>query len=105
MNNYPYPKSSAEFFSRAYSIDQIVNNYDLDNLFKYLPDGYKVLGNIQTILNNELYEELGISKFQVEKDLDYFRVRIFVLKTAIRKISSMEVLEFENGLITLVCTN
>jgi len=104
MKNYPYPKNSAEFFARAYSIEQIEKNYDYPKLFVYLLDGYQLLENVNTILNYDLYSELGLSRERVERDKDYFTVRMYVIKTVIKKISAMEVVEFDGG-ITLICPN
>jgi hypothetical protein len=104
MKNYPYPKNSAEFFARAYSIEQIEKNYDYPTLLGYLSDGYQLLENVNTILNYGLYSELGLSRERVERDKDYFTVRMHVIKTAIKRMSAMEVFELNGGL-TLVCTN
>jgi hypothetical protein len=104
MKNYPYPKNSAEFFSRAYSIEQIEKNYDCPTLLVYLSDGYQLLEKVNTILNYGLYSELGLSRERVEQDKDYFTVRMHVIKTVIKRMSAMEVFDLSVG-VTLICTN
>ena len=97
MENYPYPKSSLEFFSRQYSIDQLVKNYELSTLITYLSDGRIIYDQIKDVLNTKSYIKLGIPEFHVMQDLSYFTLRLHVLKSAISNLSKMDVIELSEG--------
>ena len=47
--NYPYPKNEFEFYSREYSIEQLIENYDVSNLMEYYLFGMNCIKKMNTI--------------------------------------------------------
>ena len=89
--NYSYPKSEIEFYSRQYSIGQLVENYDFPNLMAYYLFGMNSLKQMDTIIEDDLFDLVGRTQFQVEQDKSYFLVRTYVIKTAMEKLTACSV--------------
>ena len=89
--NYSYPKSEFEFYSRQYSIGQLVENYDFPNLMAYYLFGMNCLKKMDIIIEEGLFDFVGKTQFQVEQDKAYFLVRIHVIKTAMEKLTACSV--------------
>ena len=89
--NYSYPKSEIEFYSRQYSIGQLVENYDFPNLMAYYLFGMNSLKKMDTIIEEGLFDFVGRTQFQVEQDKSYFLVRTHVIKTAMEKLTACSV--------------
>ena len=84
--NYSYPNNEVEFYQRQYSIDQLVENYDFQNLMAYYLFGMNTLKYINLVIDQGLYVSVGRTPFRVEQDKMYFVVRTEVVKKAMEKI-------------------
>ena len=90
--NYPYPKNEFEFYSREYSIEQLIENYDVSNLMEYYLFGMNCIKKMNTILEGGLFELVDRIQSVVEQDKAYFLVRTHVIKTAMEKMTTSSIL-------------
>jgi hypothetical protein len=103
-SNYPYPKNEIEFYQRQYSIEQLLENYDFQNLMAYYLFGMNTLKNINMVIEEGLYESVGRTPFRVEQDRAYFFVRTEVIKKAMEKMDTCQVI-FTNNMVMVAHKN
>ena len=102
--NYPYPKNELEFYSRQYSIDQLVKNYNSEMLFEYYHFGMLALEKINIVIDNNMFKMVGETQFKVEQDKAYLIVRTNVVKKALELLLNCSVIPLNNG-VTFVHNN
>lgn len=100
--NYPYPKSEDEFFSRSYSVDQLIENYTFPMLMHYYVFGLNVLQRIESVIEGELYDELGVEPDEVEQDKMHFTLRTVIVRNAMTKMNACELLMCQNAVMVQV---
>lgn len=96
--NYPYPKDEIEFYARPYSINQLVEHYNFQDLVAYYIFGMNTLKHINLIIENKLFDSIGRTPFMVEQDKVYFIVRTEVVKKAMEKMDSCKIISAKNML-------
>lgn len=89
--NYNYPKDEFEFYSRPYSVDQLVKNYDFNHLMAYYLFGINTLERINYIIENNLYCEVDRSANDIYNDKMFFVLRIAIIRNAMSKITACEI--------------
>jgi hypothetical protein len=94
--NYPYPKSEYEFYSRQYSVDQLIKNYSFQHLMAYYFFGVNVLAKLNYIADNNLYEMVDQSPDKIWDDKMYFILRTAIVKNAIQNIERCQVHSHSN---------
>jgi hypothetical protein len=90
--NYQYPKNEIEFYSRPYSVDQLVKNYDFNHLMAYYLFGMSTLQRINLVIDNGMYNEVGRSADEVYNDQMFFTLRTAIVKNAMAKIYVCEII-------------
>jgi hypothetical protein len=90
--NYPYPKNEMEFYSRNYSVDQLIANYPFQHLMAYYCYGISVLSRIEEIIGNNLYDEVGANPDEVWNDKMHYVLRTAIVRNAIQKLDACQVL-------------
>jgi len=99
--NYRYPKNELEFYARQYSINQLVDNYDLSNLMAYYLFGVNCIQKMDLILEEGLFDFVSRTQFEVEQDKSYFLVRTYVIKRAMEKLNNCSVLLGSDSVILI----
>lgn len=89
--NYNYPKNEFEFYARQYSVDQLVKNYSFDTLMAYYLFGMNTLKQMDYIIDNNLFDEVGATPMQVGEDKTHFMVRTYVTRVAIEKLGVCQI--------------
>jgi hypothetical protein len=89
-----------EFYSKPYSVDQLVDKFkfDMPTLMAYYIYGMRTLRAIQEIIDNNLYNTIERDADDVYKDKLYFAIRTTIVKNAISKMESCEILKVSNNL-------
>jgi hypothetical protein len=99
--NYQYPKDEFEFYSRPYSVDQLVKNYDFNHLMAYYLFGMNTLQKINSVIENELYEEMERSPDEVYNDKMFFTLRTAIIKNAMAKMYVCEIALVDDKIMVL----
>jgi hypothetical protein len=94
--NYPYPKNENEFFSRQYSVDQLVTNYTFQQLMFFYHYGMNILNSLDYIIKNNLFDEVGELPQNVEGDRLYFVLRTAIIKNAMQKMDTCQIYTHSN---------
>jgi len=99
--NYQYPKNEIEFYSRPYSVDQLVKNYDFNHLMAYYLFGMSTLQRINLVIDNGMYDEVGRSVDEVYNDQMFFTLRTAIIKNAMAKMYVCEIALVDDKVIVL----
>lgn len=99
--NYPYPKDEIEFYSRAYSVDQLVKNYEFNHLMAYYLFGMNTLQKIDSVIEKELYAEMGRTPDDVFDDKMYFVLRTAIVRNAMSKMDSCDIVLIDDKVMVL----
>jgi hypothetical protein len=99
--NYPYPKDEAEFYSRPYSVDQLVKNYDFNHLMAYYLFGVNTLQMINYVIDNSLYEQTERTPDEVYNDKMFFTLRTAIIKNAMSKMNACEIAFVDDKIMVL----
>jgi hypothetical protein len=99
--NYPYPKDEIEFYSRDYSIDQLVKNYEFSHLMAYYLFGMNTIQKIDMIIEGKLYAEIGRTPDEVYDDKMYFTLRTFVIRNAMSKMDTCDIVLIDDKVMVL----
>lgn len=94
--NYPYPKNENEFFSRQYSVDQLVKNYTFQQLMFFYHYGMNTLNVLNRIIDKNLFDEVGELPHNVENDKAYFILRTAIIKNAMQKMDTCQIYNHSN---------
>lgn len=100
-SNYPYPKNEVEFYSRAYSVDQLVKNYEFSHLMAYYLYGMNTLQKIDSVIEHELYAEMDRTPDDVFDDKMYFILRTAIIKNAMSKMDTCDVVVVDDKIMIL----
>jgi hypothetical protein len=95
-SNYPYPKDEMEFYSRNYSVDQLIKNYDYQNLMSYYIFGLNMLNGFQKVIDDKCYGVIDRTPDEVFEDKMHFVLRTQIVKNAITKMDTCEILPINN---------
>ncbi len=104
--NYNYPKNEFEFYARQYSVKQLVDNYSFDTLMAYYLFGMNTLNQMDYIINNDLFDEVGTTPMQVGEDKTHFMVRTYVTRVAMEKLGICQIEQNdEDGRVMVITLN
>jgi len=89
-----------EFYSKPYSVDQLVDKFkfDMPTLMAYYIYGVRTLRAIQEIIDNNLYDTIERDEDKVYEDKLYFTIRTTIVKNAISKMESCQIVAVSNNL-------
>ncbi len=96
--NYNYPKDEMEFYSRQYSVSDLIKNYKFPELMAYYLYGMNTLRAIQYAIDNNEYEFIERTKDEVYEDKLYFTMRTTIVKNALRKMDTCDLLSAKNSM-------
>ena len=99
--NYQYPKNEFEFYSRPYSVEQLVKNYDFNHLMAYYLFGMSTLQKINLVIDNDMYDEVGRNVDEVYNDKMFFTLRTSIIKNAMTKMYVCEIALVDDKIIVL----
>jgi hypothetical protein len=94
--NYSYPKNENEFFSRQYSVDQLVKNYTFQQLMFFYHYGMNTLNVLNHIIENNLFDEVEELPHNVENDKMYFVLRTAIIRNAMQKMDTCQIFSHSN---------
>jgi len=104
--NYEYPKNEFEFYARQYSVDQLVKNYSFSTLMAYYLFGMNTINQMDFIINNNLFDEVGATPMQVATDKTHFMVRTYVTRVAMERLGICQVVtNDDNGQVIILHLN
>jgi hypothetical protein len=104
--NYNYPKNEFEFYARQYSVKQLVDNYSFDTLMAYYLFGMNTLNQMDYIINNDLFDEVGTTPMQVGEDKTHFMVRTYVTRVAMERLGVCQIEQNdEDGRVMVITLN
>jgi hypothetical protein len=101
MNNENYARNEFEFYAKFYTHEELKSNYTFHELMSLYLFGMNTLKKINTIIDENLFDEVGATPMEVYRDKTIFSVKTYIVKSAVESLESCEILTSDKSMFVV----